>query len=164
MKTAYIAIFAALCLILAGTAASSQTDSGKTTTHATGSFEVKIDPQPADERSGAPTIGRMLIDKHFHGDLEASSKGTMLATGTGAKGTSGGYVAMEVVTGTLKGRTGSFVLQHTGSMTRGNPQLTVTIVPDSGTGQLTGIAGTMSINIVDGKHSYDLEYTLPAAP
>ncbi len=121
MKTAYIAIFAALCLVLAGTAASSQTDSGKTTTHATGSFEVKIDPQPADERSGAPTIGRMLIDKHFHGDLEASSKGTMLATGTGAKGTSGGYVAMEVVTGTLKGRTGSFVLQHTGSMTRGNP-------------------------------------------
>jgi hypothetical protein len=132
--------------------------------HATGPFEVKIDPQPADEKGGGPAIGRMLLDKHFHGDLEATSKGTMLAAGAGAKGSSGGYVALEIVTGTLKGRSGSFVLQHTGTMNRGAPSLTVAVVPDSGTGQLTGLAGKMAITIVDGKHSYDLEYTLPEAP
>lgn len=129
--------------------------------HATGSFEVKIDPQPSDEKSGGAAIGRMLLDKQFHGDLEATSKGTMLAAGTGAKGSSGGYVALEVVSGSLKGRTGTFVLLHTGIMTRGTPSLSVTVVPDSGTGQLVGLAGKMSINIVDGKHSYDFEYTLP---
>ncbi len=131
--------------------------------HATGPFEVKIDPQALDEKAGGTAIGRMLIDKQFHGDLEASSKGTMLATGTGAKGSSGGYVALEVVTGTLKGRAGSFVLQHSATMNRGVPQLSVTVVPDSGTGQLTGLAGTMNINIADGKHSYDFRYTLPEA-
>jgi hypothetical protein len=106
----------------------------------------------------------MLLDKQFHGDLEATSKGTMLAAGTGAKGSSGGYVALEIVTGTLKGRTGAFILQHTGIMNRGVPSLTVTIVPDSGTGQLVGLAGKMTINIADGKHFYDLEYTLPETP
>jgi hypothetical protein len=132
--------------------------------HATGSFEVKLEPQPADERGGGSTIGHMLLSKQFHGDLEATSKGAMLASGTGANGSSGGYVALEVVTGTLKGRTGTFVLQHTGLMNRGAPSLSVRVIPDSGTGQLTGIAGTMSINIVEGKHSYDLEYTLPESP
>jgi len=131
---------------------------------ATGSFEVKIDPQPADEKSGGAVIGRMLIDKQFHGDLEATSKGTMLAAGTGAKGSSGGYVALEIVSGSLKGRTGSFVLQHTGIMDHGTPSLSVTVVPDSGTGQLVGLAGKMNINIVDGKHTYDFEYTLPENP
>jgi uncharacterized protein DUF3224 len=132
--------------------------------HATGPFEVKIDPQPPEEKAGGAAIARMLLDKQFRGDLEATSKGTMLATGTGAKGSSGGYVALEIVTGTLKGRTGTFILQHTGTMTHGTPHLSVTVVPDSGTGQLTGIAGTMNINIADGKHSYDLEYTLPENP
>lgn len=131
--------------------------------HATGSFEVKIDPQAPDEKGGGAAIGRMLIDKQFHGDLEATSKGTMLASGTGAKNSSGGYVALEIVTGSLKGRTGTFVLQHSATMNRGVPQLSVTVVPDSGTGQLTGVAGKMNINIVDGKHSYDFEYTLPEA-
>ena len=129
--------------------------------HATGPFEVKIDPQPPDEKGGGPAIGRMLLDKQFHGDLEATSKGTMLAAGTGAKNSSGGYVALEIVTGSLKGRSGTFVLQHSATMNRGVPNLSVTVVPDSGTGQLTGLAGKMNITIADGKHSYDFEYTLP---
>ena len=132
--------------------------------HATGPFEVKIDPQPPDEKGGGPAIGRMLLDKQFHGDLEATSKGTMLAAGTGAKGSSGGYVALEIVTGTLKGRTGTFVLQHSATMNRGVPNLSVTVVPDSATGQLTGLAGKMNINITNGKHSYDFQYTLPEKP
>jgi hypothetical protein len=132
--------------------------------HAVGPFEVKIDPQPSDEKAGGAAIGRMLLTKQFHGDLEATSKGTMLASGTGAQGSSGGYVALEIVTGTLKGRTGTFVLQHSATMNRGIPQLSVTVVPDSGTGQLTGLAGKMNIIIADGKHSYDFEYTLPQAP
>jgi hypothetical protein len=164
MKIARLTI---LCLTLAqGAAAISQTGKGtlmsQTATHATGTFEVKIEPQPADEKAGA-ALSRMLLDKQFHGDLEATSKGTMLAAGTTVKG-SAGYVAMELVTGTLKGHTGTFVLQHTGIMTRGVPQLTITVVPDSGTGQLVGLTGKMTINIADGKHSYDFEYTLPEAP
>jgi hypothetical protein len=132
--------------------------------HASGPFEVKIDPQPPDEKGGGAAIGRMFLDKRFHGDLEATSKGTMLAAGTGAKNSSGGYVALEIVTGTLKGRTGTFVLQHSATMSRGVPQLSVIVVPDSGTGQLAGLAGKMNINIADGKHSYDFEYTLPETP
>ena len=132
--------------------------------HATGPFDVKIIPQPPDETAGSPAIGRMLFDKRFHGDLEASSKGTMLATGAGAKGTSGGYVALEIVTGTLKGRAGAFILQHSATMNRGVPQLSVTVVPDSATGQLIGLTGKMNIIITDGKHSYDFEYTLPGTP
>jgi hypothetical protein len=132
--------------------------------HATGPFEVKIDPQAPDEKGGGAAIGRMLLDKQFHGDLEATSKGTMLAAGTGAKNSSGGYVALEIVTGTLKGRTGTFVLLHSATMNRGIPNLSVTVVPDSGTGQLTGLAGKMNIIIADGKHSYDFEYALPENP
>jgi hypothetical protein len=132
--------------------------------HATGPFEVKIDPQPPDEKGGGPAIGRMFLDKHFHGDLEATSKGTMLAAGTGAKNSSGGYVALEIVTGSLKGRTGTFVLQHSATMTRGVPQLSIAVVPNSAAGQLTGLAGKMNITIADGKHSYDFDYTLPETP
>ena len=132
--------------------------------HASGPFEVKIDPQPHDEKGGGAAIGRMFLDKHFHGDLEATSKGTMLASGTGAKNSSGGYVALEIVTGSLKGRTGTFVLQHSATMTRGVPQLSITVVPDSATGQLTGLAGKMNIIIAGGRHTYDFEYTLPETP
>ena len=135
-----------------------------TSLHATGAFDVKINPQPPDEKSGGAAVGRMLLDKHFHGDLEATSKGTMLAAGTGAKNSSGGYVALEIITGSLKGRTGSFILQHSATMNRGVPQLSITVVPDSGTGQLTGLAGKMNIIITDGKHSYDFEYTLTEKP
>jgi hypothetical protein len=125
--------------------------------HARGTFEVKLTPQPAD--SGAPAVGRMSIDKQFHGDLEATSKGQMLAAVTSVKG-SAGYVAIEQVTGSLRGRSGTFVLQHSGTMTRGTPQQIVSVVPDSGTGELVGLTGTMTITIADGKHSYDFEYTL----
>jgi hypothetical protein len=130
--------------------------------HASGPFDVKLAPQ--DDKVGDPTVGRMSIDKQFHGDLEATSKGQMLTAMTEVKG-SAGYVAIERVTGALrtpKGeRSGSFALLHRGIMTRGAPELSVTVVPDSGTGQLTGLTGTMTIHIVDGKHSYDFDYTLP---
>jgi hypothetical protein len=133
------------------------------TTRASGPFEVKLNPVPAAHSSAGALLGRMSIDKQFHGDLDATSEGEMLTAGTAVKG-SAGYVAIERVSGTLHGLTGTFVLQHSGTMTRGAPQLTITVVPDSGTGELTGLAGTMTINIVDGKHSYDFEYTLAGAP
>jgi hypothetical protein len=128
---------------------------------ATGPFEVKLTPQ--DDKLD-PTLGRMTIDKIFHGDLEATSKGQMLTASTDVKG-SAGYVAVERVTGSLRTpagiRTGSFALQHLGTLTRGTPQLSVTVVPDSGTGQLVGLTGKMNIIIDGGKHSYDFEYSLP---
>lgn len=133
------------------------------TNHASGTFEVKLTPQKQDDESAGAAVGRMSIDKQFHGDLEATSKGEMLAVGTSVQG-SAGYVAMEQVNGTLQGRNGTFALQHTGIMTRGTPELTITVVPDSGTDQLVGLAGRMSIVIADGKHSYDFEYTLAENP
>ena len=128
--------------------------------HATGPFEVKLSPQPADERPDTANLGRLLIDKRFHGDLEATSKGQMLTAGTSTKG-SAGYVAIEQVTGTLHGRSGGFILMHTGTMTRGAPQLAVSVVPDSGTGELRGLSGRMTITVAsDGGHSYDFEFRL----
>jgi len=130
------------------------------TKHASGTFDVKISPQKPDNKEAeSANLARMSIDKQFHGDLEATSAGEMLATGPDAKG-SGAYVALERVKGTLSGRSGTFVLQHQGTMTRGAAQLTVTVVPDSGTGELTGLSGSMAIKIENGKHSYDFEYTL----
>jgi hypothetical protein len=128
-------------------------------TYANGTFDVKTIPQPAEPDAGGEALGRLLLDKHFHGDLEATSKGTMLAAATAVKG-SAGYVALEIVTGTLHGLTGTFVLQHTGTMTRGAPQLSISVVPNSATGELTGLSGKMSIDRADGKHSYSLEYSL----
>jgi hypothetical protein len=129
---------------------------------ATGDFEVKLSPQEPGPRAEDAAVGRFLIDKQFHGDLEASSTGQMLTAGTAVKG-SAGYVAIEKVVGRLDGREGAFVLQHTGTMNRGAPQLTIAVVPDSGTGALAGIAGTMTIIIAPGKHSYEFEYSLPVA-
>jgi uncharacterized protein DUF3224 len=124
---------------------------------ARGTFDVKVTPQPQDDRAGGP-FGRLFLDKQFHGDLVASSKGQMLGAGTGVAG-SAGYVAFEHVTGTLSEKRGSFILQHKGTMRKDVYTMDVTIVPDSGTDQLSGIAGTMTIH-VDGKdHSYSLEYT-----
>jgi len=119
------------------------------TTHASGTFEVKLNPQEQDDKSEDATLGRMSIDKQFHGDLKATGKGQMLTAGTAVKG-SAGYVAIERVSGTLHGRNGTFVLQHSGTMTRGVPQLTIAVVPDSGTDQLVGLAGKMMIVIADG--------------
>jgi hypothetical protein len=129
------------------------------TSHANGTFEVKLLPQVMDEKA----LSRMSIDKQFHGDLEGTSKGEMLAAMTGVKG-SAGYVAMELMSGLLHGRKGTFVLQHSSTMTRGTPQQSITVVPDSGTGQLAGLTGAMTILIMDGKHSYDFEYALVETP
>src|SRR5882724_9254812 len=125
--------------------------------HANGTFEVKITPQPTDDKDA--TLGRMSIDKQFHGDLEGTSKGEMLTGMTSVKG-SAGYVAIEKVSGTLQKHHGTFILQHTGTMNRGTPQLSVTVVPDSGTDELVGLTGKMDIKIADGKHSYEFEYAL----
>jgi hypothetical protein len=133
------------------------------TIHASGTFDVKVTPQAPDDKAQDASLSRLTIDKQFHGDLAGTSKGQMLAAGTTVQG-SAGYVAVEKVTGTLVGRIGSFVLQHSGTMTRGVPQLTITVVPDSGTGQLAGLAGKMTIKIEGGKHFYEFEYTLPEKP
>jgi hypothetical protein len=130
------------------------------TMQASGPFEVKLAPQPPGEGIESANLGRMTIDKQFHGALEARSLGEMLAAGTAVEG-SAGYVALERVTGTLDGRKGSFVLQHTGTMDRGVPSLSVTVVPDSGTGELAGLRGTMDIRIEQGRHAYAFAYTLP---
>ena len=129
------------------------------TTRASGTFEVKTIPQQPDEGWDA-TIGRLLLDKRFSGDLEGTSKGQMLGSGSPASG-SAGYVAMERVTGTLHGRTGTFALQHSGTMDGGAMHLDVIVVPGSGTGELEGIAGSMKIIIDGGGHAYELDYTLP---
>jgi hypothetical protein len=128
--------------------------------HASGTFDVKIIPQK-DEGVGDATIARMSIDKQYHGDLEGTGLGQMLAGMAAEVKDSGAYVAIERVRGTLQGRTGSFAVHHRGVMTRGAQDLTIIIVPDSGTEGLTGITGTMTIDIRDGKHFYGLDYTLP---
>ena len=127
-------------------------------TQAKGTFDVKVAPLPPDGGAQDATLGRMSLDKRFHGDLEATGKGQMLTAGTPSG--SGAYVAVERVTGALHGRNGSFVLQHSGTMTRGQAQMTIAVVPDSGTGELAGLSGNLSIQIVDGKHFYSFDYTL----
>lgn len=129
---------------------------------ARGEFEVTMTPEAVIASDGGGNVSRLALDKRYHGNLEATGAGFMLSAMTGVQG-SAGYVAMERVTGTLHGRSGSFVLQHTGIMNRGAPQLVITIVPDSGTGELTGIAGSCGINITGGKHYYELHYSLAAA-
>jgi len=131
--------------------------SAKPATKISGAFDVKMTPASAPDAA----VGRFTLDKHYHGDLEAAATGEMLAAMTAVKG-SAGYVALEKVTGKLAGRTGTFHLQHTGVMNRGVPSLSITVVPDSGTGELTGLTGTMDIKIAsDGTHTYEFEYSLP---
>jgi hypothetical protein len=136
------------------------TQKGAIVTQAKGTFEVKLDPQGDPDKAEGSTLARMSIDKKYHGDLEGTAKGTMLTAATDVKG-SAGYVAVERVTGTLNGKTGSFVLQHSGTLTRGAPVQNIFVVPDSGTGELAGITGKFLVIIADGKHSYELDYTLP---
>ena len=126
-------------------------------THAKGEFTVKVEPQ--SEPGGDSKLARMTLDKQFTGDLTGTSKGQMLSAGTDTKG-SAGYVAIEKVTGTLNGKTGSFILQHNATMDRGTPSLNIIVVPDSGTGDLAGIRGSMNIIIANGKHSYEFNYTI----
>ena len=124
--------------------------------HARGEFDVKLEPLPTD---AAPAVSRHALIKTYHGDLAADARGEMLSAGGGER--SGAYVAIERVTGTLGGRKGSFVLEHRGIMTRGTPDLAIGVVPDSGTDELVGLAGTMRIVITGGTHHYELDYTLP---
>jgi hypothetical protein len=119
------------------------------TRHAEGTFDVKTTPLPADDATMGTLIGRYSLVKQFHGDLDATSKGEMLSAGEPSSGNAG-YVAIEQVTGTLHGHTGSFALQHIGVMEGGGYKLSVAVVPGSGTAQLSGIAGTLTITIAAG--------------
>jgi len=161
MKLRTLTITAACLLFSIGIPAQTANKGTAKMTVATGPFEVKINPQSEDKGDGS-TMGRMSLDKQYHGDLEATAKGEMLyASATEVQG-SGAYVAVERVTGKLNGRSGSFALAHKGSMSGGKQQMDITVVPDSGSGELAGITGAMKIIITaDGKHSYELEYTLP---
>jgi len=171
IATAPQAVFVSLLIICAApTAAQTQSPAANParkdpvqTMHAKGTFDVKVTPVTEDKAEGAPLV-RYSLDKQYHGDLEAASKGEMLTGGSIVMG-SAGYVAMELVSGTLNGRKGTFILQHAGTMNRGVPSLTVSVVPDSGTDQLTdqltGLTGTLNIIIADGKHSYEFDYSIP---
>jgi Protein of unknown function (DUF3224) len=133
------------------------------TRHAAGPFDVKTTPLAADDATTGTLIGRYSLVKQYHGDLDAASKGEMLSAGDPSTGNAG-YVAIEQVTGTLSGHTGSFALQHIGAMDSSGLRLSVAVVPGSGTGQLAGITGTLTITNVSGKHSYTFDYTLPSTP
>jgi hypothetical protein len=132
-------------------------------TRAIGTFEVKLAPQTPDAPGDEAVLGRMTIDKQFLGDLVGTSRGQMLAFSSSVKG-SAGYVAIERVTGSLHGKKGSFHLQHTGTMDRGAPTLNVTVIPDSGTDELTGLSGSLAIQIEGGVHSYTFDYSIDPAP
>ena len=166
LLTRFAVIMGAFCAFAfsqAGPSAPSSIPKGAAM-HATGAFEVTIKPETTEDKSEGLPLGRMSINKQFHGDLEGTSKGEMLTAGSGGVKGSGAYVAIERVSGTLHGRSGTFILQHRATMTRGATELTITVVPDSGTGQLAGLAGKMDIKINEGKHSYDFEYTLAETP
>jgi hypothetical protein len=144
--------------------------------HVRGKFEVRLTPQsmaepggaepggaePGGAEPGVANLGRLSIAKRYFGDLDGTGTGEML-TASGTVAGSAVYVAVERVTGTLSGRRGSFALHHTGIMDRGAAQLTITVVPDSGSGDLAGLTGSMSITIAEKEHFYDFEYALPAS-
>lgn len=176
MKTPHLPAITALCLglcfalcfalpVQAQTPSTPNPTQKKTpmTQRATGTFEVKLLPLAVNDKFDGDTRGRMSIDKQFKGDLDGTTKGEMLMAGTAVKG-SAGYVAMETVTGKLHGKSGTFVLMHQGIMNRGAPSLAVTVVPDSGTGELVGLSGKLNIIIESGKHSYEFDYTLEPKP
>lgn len=126
----------------------------------TGSFEVKLQPlEPYTGGKDGIKIGRMSIDKTFSGELSAVSTGEMLSAATPAEG-SAGYIALEQVTGSLSGRKGGFVLHHYGVMNRTGSKLLLEVIPDSGTGELTGISGKMLVRIENNEHYYDFDYEL----
>jgi hypothetical protein len=168
MKTSFhlaaVAVAGGLA-IAAGLGGAQSAPGGESMTmHAKGPFDVKVAPLAQDSYDGGTTLGRFSLEKKLHGDLEGSSKGEMLTAGTAVEG-SAGYVAIERVEGALGGRRGSFVLQHLGAMSGAGQQLTIEVVPDSGTGELVGLEGTMRILIEpDGKHFYELDYSLPERP
>ncbi|MFY9659995.1 MAG: DUF3224 domain-containing protein [Terriglobales bacterium] len=144
-------------MLALSTLAIAQPKENSMTHHARGTFTVKMLPLTPAPAEG---ISRFSIDKEIHGDLEATTKGEMFSAGDPKSGVAG-YVAIEVVTGTLAGKHGGFALQHSGTMDQGGRKLSVIVVPGSGTGELKGISGTFDIQIANGQHSYDLEYKLP---
>lgn len=127
-----------------------------------GTFEVTLTPLAPDDQGTGATFGRLSIEKRFHGELDGTSHGQMMTASSEVKG-SAGYVALERVTGTLQGRAGGFVLQHSGTLSAAGAQLSITVVPDSGSGQLLGLSGSLAIEVVDGKHFYEFDYTLGEA-
>ena len=149
-----------LCLLLFVVAAAAAEKDKVMNEHATGTFEVKILPETIAGKTPDPAISQMSIDKVFHGDLEGTSRGSMLSAGDPKAGEAG-YVALENVTGKLKGRIGSFALMHRATMSGGTGAMEVTVVPGSGKGALKGIEGTFIIHIDNGQHSYEFDYTLP---
>jgi hypothetical protein len=162
MNFLFIVPVAATALVISATNHSidAATPQGTTMTHhAKGSFDVKLQPLDVYNKDEGAGLARMSLDKQFHGELEATSKGEMLSAMGGVKG-SAGYVAIERVTGTLAGRHGSFALQHNATMTRGEPYLNIIVVPDSGTAELAGLSGKMNIIITEGKHFYEFEYEI----
>lgn len=151
-------LFATLFLTALAIAQSPTNKEPHVTHRATGPFDVKLAPLEPYVKDD-PALGRFSLDKQYHGDLEGSSKGEMLSAG---KPPTAGAVAMEKVTGRLNGRSGTFVLQHSGTMEQGaTTSWSIAVVPGSGTGELTGLSGKMEIIIQDGKHSYVFDYTLP---
>jgi hypothetical protein len=166
MRLRSLATTAAALLLAAGGAGAAPTTTQEhtmTSYTATGPFDVQLAPQPLSGVAEHSGLGRMSLDKRFHGALEAASTGEMLAFRSATSG-SAGYVAMETVSGTLDGRAGSFVLQHSSTMMRGEPAQSITVVPDSGTGALAGLAGRMVVEIAPGgAHSYRFDYALPDA-
>lgn len=157
--SAVLVLLAGLAAHAAATDSSTRSKDTVMTQHARGPFDVKLAPLEPYNKDAQARLSRMSLDKQFHGDLEATSQGEMLSTGS-ASG-SGGYVAIERVTGTLHGRKGSFAMQHNATMTRGTPALNIIVVPDSGSGELAGLSGRMNIVIAaGGAHSYEFEYTL----
>jgi hypothetical protein len=167
MTAAALRPFAAIALCAALAAAAQapihRQENTMTTHQSTGPFEVTLAPQPLSAVADKTGLGRMSLDKHYHGELEAASQGEMLSF-RDPSGQSGGYVALELVRGTLGGRAGSFVLQHSSTMTRGVPAQSITVVPDSATGELAGLAGRMEVVIAaGGAHSYRFDWTLPDA-
>jgi hypothetical protein len=150
--------------VLIGSAASAdQKKETLMTARASGSFDVKISQQGEPSKAEGIALGRMLLDKQYHGDLEATAHGEMLTVMTDVKG-SAVYVAVERVTGSLGGRRGSFAMAHKGTMARGAQELTIIVVPDSGSGELSGLSGSMKIEIVEGKHFYEFEYAFSPTP
>jgi Protein of unknown function (DUF3224) len=162
LRSAFLATLALALAATFGAAATAQ-EKGTTMRHAKGEFEVKVTPLALAGPAEDPKLARLAIEKTFHGPLAATGRGQMLTSDSEVKG-SAVYVAVERVTGILDGKKGTFALHHRGVMTRGEPLLSVLVVPDSGTGELAGLTGTLHIIIEGGKHFYDFEYELPAAP
>ncbi|MGB0132499.1 DUF3224 domain-containing protein [Dokdonella sp.] len=153
--------FICIVLVAAGVSTATSQPQESTTMHAEGTFDVKTSPQKADNADAkAAGFIRISLDKRYHGAIEGSATGEMLASGDGSK--SGAYVALEKVSGSIQGQQGSFVLLHHAVMVDGVPRdWRVTVVPDSGTEKLAGIAGELRILIENGKHAYEFDYTLP---